>query len=154
MGPKLKIMSKSTFRTAFVAISALALSACGNNSTLEDAENSAAKDAALEGKIECALAGSTDFARDCTAERVTGPEGQMVVLRNPDNGFRRFTVLGGGKGLEPADGFDDSFSIKLIGKDMIEVRSGDDIYRLPAAIKPSADETEKVPEATEADKAG
>jgi hypothetical protein len=147
-------MSKLTIHMGLISAAVFVLSACGDKTSLEEVENSAAKDAALEGKIECALAGKLEFARVCTAERVTGPEGQMVVLRNPDGGFRRFTILGGGKGLEPADGFDDSFAIKLIGQDMIEVKSGDDIYRLPAAIKPSAPDAGVESEAAPTDKAG
>jgi hypothetical protein len=126
---------------------ALSLASCGGEKkTLEQVEKEADSEAAADGKVECALAGRTDFTRSCTTERVTGPEGQMLVIRNPDGGFRRFKILGGGKGLEPADGFDDSFRIKLIGNDSIEVASGDDLYRLPAAIKPKADATPKVAE--------
>jgi hypothetical protein len=135
-------------KTKWLIAGALALSSCGGgNETLEGLEKKADLEAAADGKIECALAGRTDFNRDCSTERVTGAEGQLLIIRNPDGGFRRFTILGGGKGLEPADGFDDSFRIKLINDDMIEVRSGDDIYRLPAAIKSGADaKKSKAPE--------
>ena len=56
------------------------------------------------------------------------------VVRHPDGGFRRFNILTDGRGLAPADGFDET-NIKILGGGMIEVSSGDDIYRLPADIK-------------------
>jgi hypothetical protein len=130
-----------------IAASVVLLASCGGEkTTLEQVEKDAAKEAAADGKVDCALAGRTDFTRSCTTERVTSAEGQILVIRNPDGGFRRFKILGGGKGLEPADGFDDSFRIKLIDDDRIEVASGDDLYRLPAAIKPKADATPKAAE--------
>jgi hypothetical protein len=131
-------MASNTLKLAFIVTSTLLLASCGGTkSTLAEAEKSADNQAAADGKIECALAGKPDFNRVCSTERVTGPEGQLLVIRNPDGGFRRFKILGGGKGLEPADGFDDNFKIKLNGTEMIEVASGDDLYRLPAAIKPT-----------------
>jgi hypothetical protein len=122
---------------AIVISLCLILAACGDttNEDLRAAEDSAAKEAAAEGKIECALAGATSFERKCTTERVTGPEGQLLVVRNPDGGFRRFKILTDGRGLAPADGVDPDFKLSIMGDGMIEVRSMDDIYRLPAAIK-------------------
>jgi hypothetical protein len=116
----------------------LVVAACGGDTTdadLKAAEDSAAKDAAAEGKIECALAGSTAFDRNCTTERVSGPEGQLLVVRHPDGGFRRFKILTDGRGLAPADGIDPDFKLSVLDSGMIEVRSFDDVYRLPAAIK-------------------
>ena len=66
-----------------------------------------------------------------------GENGKMLVIRNPNGGFRRFNILTDGRGLSPADGFDET-TINLIGGGMIEVSSGDDKYRLPADIKASA----------------
>jgi hypothetical protein len=124
-------------KSAIVASLCLALSACGDttNEDLIAAENSAAREADAEGKIECALAGNTSFSRNCTTERVSGPEGQLLVVRHPDGGFRRFKILTDGRGLSPADGIDPDFKLSVMGNGMIEVRSVDDIYRLPAAIK-------------------
>lgn len=119
----------------------LLLVACGSgdpDADLKAAESETAQEAAAEGKIECALAGSTKFERTCTTERVSGNEGQLLVVRHADGGFRRFKILTDGRGLAPADGFDADFNIKVLENGMIEVRSVDDIYRLPAAIK-SAD---------------
>ena len=96
-----------------VVASCLLLAACGGDSTDADlaaAEGEAAGEAAKAGRIECALAGSTDFDRKCTTERISGPEGQLLVI-DPD------------------------FKLAVIGGGMIEGRSADDIYRLPADIK-------------------
>jgi hypothetical protein len=115
---------------------ALALAACGGNEAedLKDAESDAAEQAALDGKIECALAGSAAFERICTTEQIAGSEGKILVIRHPDGGFRRFDILTDGRGLAPADGFDET-KINLLSDGMIEVSSGDDKYRLPAQIK-------------------
>ena len=122
----------------FALATCLLVAACGGDSTdadLKAAEGEAAADAAKAGKIECALAGSTDFNRNCTTERISGPEGQLLVVRHPDGGFRRFKILTDGRGLVPADGIDPEFKLVVMGNGMIEVRSADDIYRLPASIK-------------------
>ena len=117
---------------------ALVLEACGGNDeeTLKEAEAFADEAAALDGKVECALAGSTVFERTCTTERIANADGQLLVIRHADGGFRRFKILTDGRGLAPADGFDET-KIALIENGMIEVSSGDDKYRLPAQIKAS-----------------
>ncbi|MBL0924069.1 MAG: hypothetical protein IBJ12_06325 [Sphingomonadaceae bacterium] len=116
---------------------ALGLAACGGGNEADDlrqAESEAAEEAARDGKVECALAGSDTFERACTTEQIAGSEGRILVIRHPDGGFRRFDILTDGRGLAPADGFDET-SISLLGDGMIEVSSGDDKYRLPARIK-------------------
>lgn len=112
------------------------LAACGSNEAedLQQAENDAAEQAAVDGKIECALAGSTTFERSCTTEQIAGSTGTILVIRHPDGGFRRFDILTDGRGLAPSDGFDET-RISLLSDGMIEVTSGDDKYRLPAQIK-------------------
>lgn len=117
---------------------ALSLAACGGNEAedLQNAENDAAEQAALDGKVECALAGSAAFERTCTTEQIAASEGKILVIRHPDGGFRRFDILTDGRGLAPADGFDET-KITLLNDGMIEVSSGDDKYRLPAQIKGS-----------------
>ncbi len=114
------------------------IAACGSEGgSLADAERDAAGDAADAGKIECALAGTAKFERACTTETVSADSGKMLVVRHPDGGFRRFNILTDGRGLAPADGFDET-GITIVEGGMIEVKSGDDMYRLPAAIKSSA----------------
>ena len=115
------------------------LAACGNNDgdALDDAGVAAAQEAALDGRVECALAGSVIFKRICTAERTAAANADILFIRHADGGFRRFRILTDGRGLAPADGFDET-KISLMENGMIEVSSGDDRYRLPAQIKSNA----------------
>lgn len=137
-----------TFRTVLPLAGLIILSACGGDaaSDLQNAESDADKAAALDGKVECALAGSAAFERTCTTEQIAGAQGTILVIRHPDGGFRRFDILTDGRGLAPADGFDET-RISLLSDGMIEVSSGDDKYRLPAQIKgqsaPAAGATDK-----------
>lgn len=125
-------LSKFTLPLAIM----LCMTGCSDNETedLQNAENEAAEQAALDGKIECALAGSVTFERTCTTEQIAGSDGNILVIRHADGGFRRFDILTDGRGLAPADGFDET-RINLLSDGMIEVSSGDDKYRLPAQIK-------------------
>jgi hypothetical protein len=138
------------FRFALPLALALGLAACGSNADqdLKNAESEADEAAALDGKVECALAGSLAFERNCTTEQIAGSEGKILVIRHPDGGFRRFDILTDGRGLAPADGFDET-KITLMDDGMIEVSSGDDKYRLPAQIKgkdsPAAETADKLP---------
>lgn len=104
---------------------------------VDETANQAGDRVSSANRIECALAGSNSFERACSTETMPGEKGKMLVVRHPDGGFRRFNILTDGRGLAPADGFDDT-AINLIGGGMIEVSSGDDKYRLPADIKGSA----------------
>jgi hypothetical protein len=122
--------------SALLGAVALLAGCGGDGNTLADAEREAAGEAAEAGKIDCALAGSAEFQRVCTTETVAADSGKMLVVRHPDGGFRRFDILTDGRGLAPSDGFDET-SIKILPGGMIEVKSGDDAYRLPAAIKGS-----------------
>jgi hypothetical protein len=112
-------------------LASLALGACGADSGSQPPQSGEAD------RIECALAGSKKFERVCITETMPGEKGRILVVRHPDGGFRRFNILTDGRGLAPADGFDET-TIKILGGGMIEVSSADDSYRLPASIKPSA----------------
>lgn len=114
-------------RLSYIAIFAL-LASCGDGSSSQTSQAAAAE------RIECALAGAKSFERVCTTETVPGEKGKMLIVHHPDGGFRRFNILTDGRGLAPADGFDET-TIDILGGGKIEVRSGDDIYRLPADIK-------------------
>ena len=131
-------MSMPTSKFLVVALMALSVAACGKNekADFDRAEKLASKEAALDGKIECALAGSTTFERVCTSDKISGPEGQILVIRHPDGGFRRFNILTDGRGLSPAEGFDET-KITILSSGLIELKSGDDLYHLPAQIKAS-----------------
>lgn len=114
----------------------LALAGCGDSGAdeLRQTESDAAKQAARDGKIACALAGAATFEPVCTTEQIAGSAGNLLVIRHPDGGFRRFDILTDGRGLAPADGFDKS-GINVLDNGMIELGSGDDKYRLSARIK-------------------
>jgi hypothetical protein len=121
---------------ALILCGSTLLAACNKSdeqsaATSEQEEESAE---ANDGKIECALAGSDKFARTCDTERIAGPAGQILVIRHPDGGFRRFKVLTDGRGLAAAEGADKT-GIKILNNGTIELASGDDLYRLPAQIK-------------------
>ena len=126
------------YKFLIIAAMVLGIAACGKNdkAAFDQAEKSASKEAALDGKIECALAGSTTFDRVCTTDKISGPEGQILVIRHPDGGFRRFNILTDGRGLSPAEGFDET-KITILSSGLIELKSGDDLYHLPAQIKAS-----------------
>jgi hypothetical protein len=124
----------SKYFTATLLLACLA--GCGGDgaASLEQAEKDAGDQAARDGKIECALAGSDNFERICTTEQIAAPDGKILFIRHADGGFRRFNILTDGRGLSPADGFDET-RIRLLDANMIELTSGDDKYRLPAQIK-------------------
>lgn len=118
----------------------LALTACENrpdNAVLAEAEERAAEQAADDGRIECAIDGASDFARDCYTERLSGEGGTTMIIRHPDGGFRRFNVLTDGRGMEAADGFDQA-RISIVEDGRILVSVGPDQYLLPARIKGGA----------------
>ena len=125
-----------TSKYAVMIGATLLLAACNktDQKSLAQAEKAADDEALNDGKIECALAGGKNFTRVCETERISGPAGQILVIRNPNGGFRRFKVLTDGRGLAAAEGADPT-SIKILNTGEIELSSGDDLYRLPAQIK-------------------
>ncbi len=137
-------------RTGLCLLGTVALVACeeqkADPKAIEDAESTATQQAAEDGKIDCALADVTDFTRVCETERIAGPDGQILVIRHPDGGFRRFRVLTDGRGLEAAEGFDPT-SITVLDDGFIEVSSAGDRYRLPAQVKksPAAEDAKEPP---------
>jgi hypothetical protein len=124
----------------FAPAALLLLAGCDNapdNGRLAEAEAAAAREAADAGRIDCALAGETRFDRVCAVERMVAEGRNLLVLRHPDGGFRRFEMVGDGRGLVAADGFDDS-RVRIVGDGMIELAVGEDRYRLPATVRPGA----------------
>lgn len=135
-------MSTPIFKLLLSTTAAMLLVSCSKNDdqAFAEAEKSASQDAALNGKIACALAGATDFRRNCTSERIASQDGEILVIRHPDGGFRRFNILTDGRGLSPAQGFDET-KIRILDDGLIELHSGDDRYRLPAQIKSSTQQS-------------
>lgn len=83
--------------------------------------------------IECALAGGQTFTRDCTVEQSSAASGAILTVRHPDGGFRRLQVTQDGRGVATADGALPA-QVGVAGDRQIEIRVGDDRYRLPATI--------------------
>ncbi|BAV63986.1 hypothetical protein SCLO_1009460 [Sphingobium cloacae] len=106
----------------------LALSACGKPAS--EGGPAAAGDG---DRIECAIGAKAGWARDCVAER----QGDTLMLRHADGGFRRFTIVKDGRGLVPADGSEQA-QVDIAGDRQIELTVGDNRYRLPATIAGSA----------------
>lgn len=117
----------------------LLLAGCGQSKpdtpVLTQAEAAQRAEADEAGRILCARGGSSDFARDCTLDRVTSPEGLVLTVGHPDGGFHRLLVTKDGRGVVAADGAETA-KVSIVGADQIEVALGEDRYRLPATIKP------------------
>lgn len=87
------------------------------------------REAADDGRIACSLNGAAET--NCQLEQREGDEGPLLVLSHPDGGFRRLLLVEGGAGIEAADGAE-NVRVSAAGPGMIEVRVGNDRYRLPA----------------------
>ncbi len=128
------------FKRSAILLAPILLISCSekpqDDTKMIKSEQQAAAQAQDDGKIECALAGTTKYMRVCTTERIAGPDGQILVIRHPNGGFRRFKVLTDGRGVTPAEGADKT-KISILDSGMIELSSGDDLYHLPAQVKQS-----------------
>lgn len=112
----------------------LALAACNSspdNRALAKAESQATRDAAEDGRIDCALEGAKNFDRTCTVEEVNGPEGIVLIIGRANTGYRRLQITGDGRGVVSADGSEPA-TVTVIDDGVIEVVIGADRYRLPA----------------------
>ncbi|WP_322963704.1 hypothetical protein [Sphingomonas fuzhouensis] len=114
---------------------ALALAGCsgGQGDRQAAAENSPAAEQKPGLSIACALAGAAVFAKDCTVEQSATGGPVILTVRHPDGGFRRLQVTQDGRGVASADGALPA-SVSIAGDRQIEIRVGDDRYRLPATI--------------------
>ena len=112
------------------------VTACGSsdNDGLAEAEERAADQAPVNGKIKCAVNGATDFATVCEEERLSSADGVVLIVRHPDGGFRRFNVLTDGRGLEAADGSEKA-KIEIVEDNKIMISVGADQYVLSARMK-------------------
>jgi hypothetical protein len=102
-----------------------------DNGALADAEARQAKEAAIEGRIDCALEGAKLFDRTCTIEEMSGADGTVLVIGRAGSGYRRLAIATDGRGVVAADGSEPA-KVTIVGDDMIEVAVGRDRYRLPA----------------------
>ena len=85
-------------------------------------------------RVPCARGGAPMTPR-CTVERQGSARGTILTLRAADGGFRRLLVVGGGQGLAAADGAEPA-RIAVADAGAIDVRIGEDRYRLPATVGP------------------
>lgn len=60
-------------------------------------------------------------------------DGDRIVIRHPDGGFRRFVVVDDGRGIIAADGSDPA-KVEPLDKGRIRVTVGSDAYELPATF--------------------
>jgi len=112
----------------------LLLAACGSapdNGDLAEAEARGSREAAAEGRIECALEGAKLFDRTCTVEEISGADGTVLVVGRANVGYRRLQIATDGRGVVSADGAEPA-KVTIVGDGVIEVAIGSDRYRLPA----------------------
>jgi hypothetical protein len=82
--------------------------------------------------IDCALGGAASFTHDCSVERSEQNGDPVLIVHQPDGGFRRFTVLDGGKSVGAADGAQ-ALAVASNGE-RVDVSVDGDRYRLPAKM--------------------
>jgi len=112
----------------------LLLGACNgapDNDELAEAEARGSREAAENGRIECALEGAKLFDRTCTVQEMSGNDGTVLVVGRGDVGYRRLQITTDGRGLVSADGAEPA-KVTIVGDKLIEVAVGTDRYRLPA----------------------
>ncbi len=112
----------------------LLLAACGgapDNGDLAEAEARGSREAAADGRIECALEGAKLFDRTCTVEEISGADGTVLVVGRANVGYRRLQITTDGRGVVSADGAEPA-KVTIVGEGVIEVAVGSDRYRLPA----------------------
>jgi hypothetical protein len=112
----------------------LLLAGCNSapdNGELAKAEARGSREAAENGRIECALEGAKLFDRTCTVQEMSGNDGNVLVVGRGDVGYRRLLITTDGRGLVSADGSVPA-KVTIVGDKLIEVAVGADRYRLPA----------------------
>ena len=112
----------------------LLLAACNSapdNGELAEAEARGSREAAEDGRIECALEGTKLFDRTCTVEEMSVEDGAILVVGRSNIGYRRLQITTDGRGVVSADGAEPA-KVSIVGDNVIEVAIGNDRYRLPA----------------------
>ncbi|PKP99514.1 MAG: hypothetical protein CVT74_07815 [Alphaproteobacteria bacterium HGW-Alphaproteobacteria-13] len=102
-----------------------------DNGALAEAEARGSREAAANGRIDCALEGAKLFDRTCTIEEMSGTDGTILIVGKPNVGYRRLQITTDGRGVVAADGSQPA-TVAIVGDGMIEVAIGADRYRLPA----------------------
>lgn len=123
----------------------LMLAAChdraADTKVLAQVEAEQSRDAADEGRVNCALDGSKEMQRVCTVDRADTKDGLVLTVSHPDGGFHRLLVTKDGRGVVAADGAEKA-QVAIVDGNEIEVGIGDDAYRLPATVKAAGTKTE------------
>lgn len=117
-----------------VLLTLIALAGCDrspDNGDLAEAEARGSREAAEDGRIECALEGAKLFDRTCTVDEMSGADGAILVVGRANVGYRRLQITTDGRGVVSADGAEPA-KVSIVGNNMIEVAIGHDRYRLPA----------------------
>ena len=112
----------------------IALAGCDrapDNGDLAEAEARGSREAAENGRIECALEGAKLFDRTCTVDEMSGADGTILVVGRANVGYRRLQITTDGRGVVSADGAEPA-KVSIVGNNMIEVAIEHDRYRLPA----------------------
>lgn len=112
----------------------LLLAGCGDkpdNGDLAAAESRQSRDAANDGRIDCALEGAKLFDRTCTVQEMSSTDGTVLIVGRSDTGYRRLLIATDGRGVISADGAEPA-KVAIAGEKLIEVAIGADRYRLPA----------------------
>lgn len=108
-----------------LSLSMLALAACSSEAPVQQQAEEGAK------PIDCALGEGSDFGAFCFVENSEAEGQQVLTIRHPDGGFRRFTVNPDSSGLSVADGADTARNALIEEGARLEVVVGADRYRLP-----------------------
>ncbi|MEZ5695015.1 MAG: hypothetical protein R3E18_00870 [Sphingomonadaceae bacterium] len=87
-------------------------------------------------RIDCAIGEGSQFGSDCLVEEVMEGETNLLIVRHPDGGFRRFEQLNDGRGLAAFDGADEAQTSFADG--VLEVTVGADRYRFKAKARGDA----------------
>lgn len=114
-------MSLRIFSAALI----LLLAGCARETAADNARESVA----AADRIECAIGEDAAFANSCALERA---EGNVMVLRHEDGGFRKLTLDADGT-IDTADGAD-GIALTPMPDGRTEVAIGPDKYRLPAGL--------------------
>ena len=118
-------------RARFIAAASLCLlvAACDGSSGSSKERG----EVAGGGVADCAIGPGAGWMRGCSVER----EGGLLTVRHPDGAFRRFRIVGDGRGLIAADGAEQA-KVAILDKGLIEVSVAQDRYRLPASVAEGA----------------
>ncbi|MAC11780.1 MAG: hypothetical protein CMN74_06060, partial [Sphingorhabdus sp.] len=77
-------------------ISIFLLAACSgqpDNETLAKAEAEQGAMQADNGRIDCALDGAETFSRECTTDRISGPDRELLIIQHPDGNINTNNLL-------------------------------------------------------------